>query len=440
VVVAAALLLACVSAVLCGLLPALKASRVDLTSALRDTLARRGPSASRMRIALVVSQVAMSVVLLVGTALMVRSLDAARGADPGFESRHVASLMVDLRPAGYGADDGLIFYDRLRDDLRRSLDGVESVSLMRIPLLMVFDFGVREFRVEGHARERDGDPQFPFNIVSPDHFRTLKIPLLAGRDFDGRDEGSSDPVAVVNETLARRFWDTPSAAIGKRLRTANWSSGIPEWRTIVGVARDIKYARLNEAPTPYVYLPFAQAYGAIMLVHVRGAGDPSALAERVRQRITALDRNVPILDARPLTEQTNLGASIYEAAARVLAFVGMAAMALAALGIYGLVAYTVRQSAHEIGIRVAVGAPRTHILWRFLRRGLRLGIGGVAAGTALSLATSRLLSSLLYGVAPTDVASFLAAAVAVLCVALAASLVPAWRAARLDPLVALRHQ
>jgi predicted permease len=438
-VAAAAVVLAGISAALCGLLPALKASRFDVASTLKDTLSPRGPAAGRMRILLVLSQVATSVVLLVGTALMMRSVDAARAADPGFDPYRVASVLIDLGPAGYRQEDGLVFYERLRADLRRSLDGVESVSLMRTPLLMVFDFGVREFTVEGRARDGDGHSQFPFNIVSPGHFRTLKIPLLAGRDFDQRDDPSSDAVTIVNETFARRFWGSPAAAIGQRVRTADWSSGVPEWMRVVGVARDIKYARLNEEPTPYVYLPFTQAYGPSMLVHVRGTAETPALVERVRHRIGALDPNVPILEARPLVEQTGLGTSIYEVAASVLGFIGMAALALAGLGIYGLVAYTVMQSSHEIGIRVAVGAPRTHILWRFLRRGLQLGAMGVAGGAALSLATSRVLSSLLFGVAATDIASFLAAAVAVLFAALTASLVPAWRAARLDPLVALRH-
>ena len=437
-VVAAAVLLAGVSAALCGLFPAVNASRFDLASTLRDTLSPRGPAAGRLRILLVVSQVATSVVLLVGTALMLRTVDAARGADPGFDPRHVASVHVDLRPAGYGPEDGLVFYERLRADLRRSLDGVESVSLMRIPLLMVFDFGVREFTVEGDPRGGDETSQFPFNIVSPDHFRTLMIPLLAGRDFDQRDDVSSAAVTIVNETFARRFWGSPDAAIGRRVRTADWRSGVPEWMRVVGVARDIKYARLNEEPTPYVYLPFAQAYGANMLVHVRGVADTPTLVERVRQRIAMLDPNVPILEARPLAEQTALGTSIYEVAASVLGFVGIAALVLSALGIYGLVAYTVRQSSHEIGIRVAVGAPRTHILWRFLRRGLRLGVAGVAGGAALSLATSRVLSSLLFGVRPTDTPTLVAVAGTIVLVAAIACALPAWRASRLDPNVVLR--
>jgi putative ABC transport system permease protein len=239
--------------------------------------------------------------------------------------------------------------------------------------------------------------------------------------------------------LAARFWGDASKALGKRMQTPDWTTTAPTWLTVVGVARDIKYTRLNEEPKPYVYLPFAQAHGRIMFVHVRGPGSPAALVDRVVRELMAMDANLPIVEARPLADQTSNGASVYEAAARVLAFVGLAALTLAALGIYGLVTYIVRQSTHEIGIRLALGAPRGQIVRRFLMRGLRLGGSGAAIGVAVSLSTSRLMGSLLYDVAPTDLLSFTAAAAAVLCMALAASLVPAWRAARLSPLTALRQ-
>jgi putative ABC transport system permease protein len=173
-------------------------------------------------------------------------------------------------------------------------------------------------------------------------------------------------------------------------------------------------------------------------VLVRGPGSPAALVDRVVRELKATDANLPISDARPLAERTSTGASVYEAAARVLAFVGLAALTLAALGIYGLVTYVVRQSTHEIGIRLALGAPRGGIVRRFLMSGLRLGVSGAAIGVAVSLAASRLMGTLLYDVAPTDVLSFTAAAGAVLCIATVAALVPAWRAARLNPLTALR--
>ena len=432
-----ALLLAFVSAVLCGFLPGVRASRLDLASAMKDGLSPRAPSVGRLRSTLVVCQVAMSLVLLVGTALVVRSLNAAREASPGFDPRDVATVVIDLRPAGYGGLDGYNFYRRLLDDLR-AMDGVEAVSLMRTPLLMVWDFGGRLFAVEGHARGAGDDFEFGFNIVSSGHFRTLKIPLIAGRDFH-HDE-PPQRVAIVNETLARRFWGSPGNAIGRRLETADWTTFEPVWMTIVGVARDIKYTRLNEEPRPYVYLPFSQAFAPAMAIEVRAAGASPALLDRIRRHIGTLDPAVPIIEARMMAEQTNLGFALYDAAARVLVFIGAAAIALASIGIYGMVAYTVKQSAHEIGIRMAVGAPRGHIVQRYAAGGVRVGAIGAVIGIAGALSVTRLITSLLYGVRPTDVLSFAAATALVVSAALAASLVPAWRASRVDPLVTLRNQ
>ena len=431
-----ALLLAFVSAVSSGLLPGLNASRIDLAATMKDALSPRGVSTSRLRTILVTSQVAMSLVLLVGTALIVRSLDAARTADPGFDPGHVASIVVDVRPAGYQPDAGFAFYRRLQERLR-SIEGVESVSLLRTPLLMVWDFGRVLFSVEGHAPGPDEDMEFGFNVIGSDHFRTLRIPLIAGRDF--ADEEPEARVAIVNETLARRFWGDPATAIGRRIATDDWAAPAPATMTVVGVARDIKYTRLNENAQPYVYLPFSQAYSPMMAVHVR-APDAPAMLSRLRQQVAATDPNVLVIEARMLAEQTNLGFALYDTAARVLVVIGLAAVALASLGVYGLVAYTVKQSAHEIGIRMAIGAPRAHIVQKYVSGGMRLGVIGVVVGIAIALASSRLMTALLYGVSATDLASFAAATAVVLGAAGAASFLPAWRASRVDPLIALRRQ
>lgn len=432
----AALLLAFLSAVLTGLVPGVTASRIDLATTMKDALSPRGASTSRLRTGLVLAQVAMSVVLLVGTALIVRSLDAARDAHPGFDPRGVASIVVDVRPAGHQPDAGFAFYRRLLDGLR-SIDGVESVSLLRTPLLMVWDFGRRPFSIGGHAPRPDQDMEFGFNIIGPDHFRTLRIPLVAGRDFQYEEPATR--VAIVNETLARRFWGEPAAAIGRRIETADWTTRTPVSITVVGVAQDIKYTRLNEEAQPYVYLPFSQAYSPMMAVHVRARPGP-LLLDRLRRYVTTLDPNVLVVESRMLVEQTNLGFALYDTAARVLGVIGIAAVALAALGVYGLVAYTVKQSTHEIGIRMAIGAPRAHIVQKYLSGGVRLGAVGVAIGIALALGSSRLLAALLYGVSATDLASFAAATAVVLGAAVAASFLPAWRASRVDPLIALRRQ
>jgi predicted permease len=435
---AAALVLTCVSALLCGLVPALQATRVDLAAAMKDSLSARGASTSRLRNLLVAGQVAMALVLLVTMALVIRSLEAARQADPGFDPRDVASLLLDVRSAGYDEERGRAFQDRVTRDLQ-AMDGVETVSLLDIPLLMLWELSGRPFTVEGQQARRGDDREFGFNVVSPQHFATLRIPLVAGRDFDAHDDRASRPVVIVNETLATTFWGTPQNALGRRLQSRAWVTDVPQWFTIVGVARDIKYTRLTEQPRPYVYFPSAQAYVPTMFVHVRSRGPADGLVARVRARVEALDPRMPILDARMLQEQTNMGLAVYEAAARILAVVGAAAIALAALGIYGLVAYTVRQSTQEIGIRIAIGSPRLEILQRFLFRGLRVGVAGAIVGIVAAAATAQLMSSLLYGVGASDLMSFAAAGAVVIVATLTASLVPAWRAARVDPLKALRH-
>jgi hypothetical protein len=274
--------------------------------------------------------------------------------------------------------------------------------------------------------------RFLYNIVGTDHFRTLRIPLVAGRGFDGRDHDDAAAVVVVNETLARRFWADPQTAIGKQVRM--WDA----WRTIVGVARDIKYTRLNENPRPYLYVPHEQAFNGWMLVLARGR-DGLAPVEAVKRHVLDVDPNLPILEAAPLADLTRLGVGVYDLTARTLGIIGLVAIALMSLGIYGLVAYTVQQSAHDTGIRIAVGAPRTHIVRRFMARGLVLAATGATIGIAASIAVTRLMSGLLFGVSATDPLSFAGASGVVVGTAVLASLIPAWRGSRVDPVVALRH-
>jgi hypothetical protein len=235
--------------------------------------------------------------------------------------------------------------------------------------------------------------------------------------------------------MARRFWKGPDAALGKRLRLTRG-----EWAVIVGVVRDIKYLRIDEDPRPFVYVPYAQFPLVPMMVHARWSGDLGTAIPRLKARIQAMDANLPILDARPLREQTELGLTILQIAAGVLAMFGGVAALLSALGTYGMVSYSARQSEHEIGIRMAVGANRADVTRRFLARGLRLGMVGTILGLAAALVVSRLLVSLLYGVSATDLVSFSSAALVVMIVVAAASLIPAWRASRTDPIAALRHR
>jgi hypothetical protein len=241
-------------------------------------------------------------------------------------------------------------------------------------------------------------------------------------------------VAVINETMARRYWTTPAQALGRRLRI---DSG--PWRHVVGVVRDIKYARVTEDPRPYVYLPVDQAYKPDLTLHVRGRG-AAGLLVRTQALVHSLDANLPVLSAQMMSDQTAVAFTVFTLAAGMLMAFGVIAMVLTALGTYGLVSYAASQSIHEIGIRLAIGADRGEVLRGFLARGLRLGFVGALFGVVAAAAVSRALSSLLYGVSATDAVSFSSAVAIVMAVVLGASLLPAWRASRTDPIAALRHR
>jgi predicted permease len=301
--------------------------------------------------------------------------------------------------------------------------------------MSLVDNASRATAIEGYAPRSDEDMLFLYNVVAPRYFETLRIPLLAGRDFTRDDDPQGQPAVIVNETLARRFWQTPENAVGKRLR-----SGTAEWRNVIGVARDLKYSRLSEGPRPFVYYPLLQSYSPTFTIHARTNGDLNYAVRRVRDHLQALDPTIPITRSTTLTEQTRVALSVYQLAAGALTMFGLMTIVLAAIGIYGLVAYTVQQSTQEIGIRMAVGASRRDVLWNFLVRGAGLSAIGAAIGLAGAVATSGALRSLLYGVGARDVIAFGGATAIVMGIALAASLIPAWRASKTDPLSALRHR
>jgi predicted permease len=429
-----ALGLSCASALVFGFLPALRSSRIDLAGFMKDDLSPRGGSRGRLQGVLVVSQVAVSLLLLVGAGLVIRSLESAKTADVGFDGRNVASVSFDLTPSSYDPARGREFYQRLLDTVRAQA-GVESAALTNVLPLTLVDGNSVDAVIEGFRPGQGEDLRILINTVSPDYFGTLRIHLAAGRDFARTDLTDTVPVAIVNETMARQFWGSPGGAIGKRLRL---SGG--DWRTVVGVARDIKYARVTEDPRPHVYRPLEQNYLPAMTLHVRSRDSEAVLLPRLRATVQALDPNLPILSARMLTEQTRVALSVFSMAAAVLMVFGVIAMILTALGTYGLVSYAARHSTHEIGIRIAIGATPVELLRRFLGRGLGLGAAGAVCGLAGALLATRLLGGLLYGVSPTDVVSFAGAAAVVFVTVLVASFVPAWHASRTDPIAALRHR
>jgi predicted permease len=427
-------LVACACALVFGFVPALRSSRIDLVSVIKEDASPRGAARGRLRAGLVIAQVAVSLLLLVGAGLTTRSVEAARRAYPGFDESHVTAIAVDLKQNGYDEPRGRLFYRRLLDAARAE-PGVESATLAAFTPMAFLDTRALRVAIEGYEPRRDEDLAFLSNTVGSDYFRVLRITLVSGRAFEDRDDQAAAPVAVVNDTLAQKFWGGAAKAIGKRIRVADG-----DWRTVIGVAADVKYSRINEPRRPYVYLPFFQAYRSSMMLHTRGPAPVAVLVDQARARVAALDADLPILSARPLSERT-VGALIFlNFTANMLFIFGWTGVTLAAMGTYGLVSYTVKQSTHEIGIRMALGASGLSVVRGFLGRGLRLGAIGAAVGIVAALGLTRLLSSVLFGVSPTDAIAFAQALTIVLGGVIAATIVPAWRAARTNPLRALRHQ
>jgi len=372
--------------------------------------------------------------LLVGAGLATRSVGAARRADPGFDPSHVTAIAVDVKQNSYDEPRGRAFYRKLLEDVRADA-GVASAALAAFVPLGLLDTRALNVTVEGYAPRRDEDMAFMSNPIASDYFGTLRIPVVGGRALEDRDDEAAPPVAMVNTTFAERFWGSTANAIGKRIQI-----GDSRWRTIVGVAADVKYSRINEAPRPYVYLPFFQSYRSAMVLHTRGAAPMDRLLEQGRAHVAALDANQPILYARPMEEMLGGAFIFFDLTATMLLIFGVTGTGLAALGTYGLVSYVVRQSTREIGIRMTLGASRSSVIRGFVARGLRLGAIGATLGIAAALGVSRFLGSVLFGVSPTDATSFAGALAIVLGGVVVATIVPAWRAARTNALSALRHQ
>jgi macrolide transport system ATP-binding/permease protein len=433
-VIAFAVIVACGSALVFGFIPALQSARVDLVTVINEDASPRGAARSRLRAGLVVAQVAVSLLLLVGAGLTTRSVDAARRAYPGFDASQVTTLALDVKQNGYDEKRGRVFYRNLLDAARADA-GVESATLAAYTPLGFLDTRAQRVEIDGYEARRGEDLAFMSNTVGPDYFRTLRISLRAGREFEDTDDETSAAVAIVNNTLAQRFWNGAPNAIGKRIRVADG-----EWRRVVGVAADVKYSRVNESPRPYVYVPFSQAYRSTMILHTRGPGPVDRLVEQARGYVARLDAELPILYARPMAGLIRGALIVFDLTATMLFLFGVAGMALAAMGTYGLVAYTVKQSTHEIGIRMALGATGPSIVRGFVGRGLQLGAIGALLGIVAALGAGRLLGGLLFGVSTTDVASYAGALAIVLAGVILATVVPASRAARTNPLSALRHQ
>ncbi len=420
--------------ILFGLAPALSASRPDLVSALKDesTLFGAGVRRQSLRNLLVVGQVALSLIVLVGAGLCVRSLQKLQAIDAGFDASKVLVMSADVSLSGYNNERGLRFYSELLERIK-TLRGVEAASLAaQLPLGTAIS---STLKVDGYAPKPGEDLSSDFNIIGPDYFRTMKIPLLDGREFGQSDTTTAPQVVIINETAVRRYWPGQSP-LGQRLILGRAPD--EEVREIVGVVKDSKYRQLTEAVRPAIYVPLAQDYRANMALHVRTAGEPEAMLAVVRREVQAMDASLPLYNIKTLEEQRNSSLYTSRLAATLLTVFGLVALLLAAVGLYGVMAYAVNRRTREIGIRLALGAQGHDVLRQMLAEGMTLVTIGVAFGLAGAFALTRLMKTLLFGVSATDPLTFGVIAGLLLVVAMLACFIPARRATKVDPLVALR--
>ncbi|HTQ61536.1 MAG TPA: ABC transporter permease [Candidatus Solibacter sp.] len=414
-----------------GLLPALRSSGIAPAAVLKEEggNASGGRRKARLTGALVVAQLALSIFLLVTAGLFIRGFRKAQGFDPGFNPDHVLVTSYDLYSAGYTWQKGLEFDRQLLAKLD-AVPGIQSVTLAdAVPLGFVRNTEMVKF--EGYAPQPHEAMDVRSATVGPDYLRTMQIPLVEGRDFTFEDTKSSQQVAIVNQALAERYWPNQDA-LGKRV----WAEA--HWSTIVGIARNSDYDHLDERPQPFLFIPMLQDYWTAAIIEVRVPGNPMAFASAVERTVHELNADMPLYGVAPLTTYTQVASSRQRIAGTFVGSFGLLALILATVGIYGVVAYSTRQRTHEIGIRVALGATRAHILQLVLGHGLRLTLAGLAAGLLLSLGITRLMRGELFGVAPTDALTYSIVAALLAGVALAACYIPARRAMRADATLALR--
>ncbi len=428
------LALSLATAIAFGLTPALHTLRTGQFPALRDQAVSLsgGRKRSRLQRALVVGQVALSLVLLVGAGLLLRSLGETRRIDPGFDVDNGLVVPIDLGFGRYSEDDGRAFYERLLDRIGR-LPGIQSASLAAgLPL---GELGIGAYvEIDGYVPAPDEPMSFDSNIVGPGYFETMGIPIVSGRAIDERDRAETRPVVVINEAMARRFWpnETP---VGRTMHVYD------EEREIVGIIPDGKYDRLDEAPQPHLIVAMRQqAYIARFNLVVRTEGDPELLIEPVRREIGAIDADLPLASIitlrQHLQNSTSMGDAFVPAA--IVGGFSLIALLLAMVGIFGVTSYVVSRRTHEIGLRLAVGAGPVEILRLVLGDGFRMAVAGIGIGLAIALATTHVLTSFLYGVSPLEPIVFVIVPSALAFVALLACYIPARRASRVDPAVALK--
>ncbi|MGA8554036.1 MAG: FtsX-like permease family protein, partial [Candidatus Acidiferrales bacterium] len=421
-----------------GLAPALQ-SQGDLNEALKANGTRGTMSAGRQRLqkTLVLVEIAMSLILLCGTGLLLRSFIRLSGVPAGFSSQGVIAMQVSLIQAGYEQPAKRSqFVDRMLANIR-AVSGVESAAIVtRLPLNP--GSSSRSVTVEGHTYPPDSPMRQDspdYTVASPDYFRTLHIPFIEGRDFQNTDSASAPAVAIINRAMARSYWPGEDP-IGKRFRI----DGSNQWLETVAVIGDIHQHQLGRPPKPMFFTPFAQDPWTSFTVAIRTQASPSQITSALADAVERLDHNLPVYNVRRFDDILAESISRPRFQLALLALFGSLALALAAIGLYGVMSYTVAQRTKEIGIRMALGAQRRHVLSQILWQGTQIAGLGAAVGLVASLVVTRFMKSMLFAVSPLDIATYAGVTAVLVVVTLAACYVPARRATRVDPMVALRYE
>ncbi|HJP92097.1 MAG TPA: ABC transporter permease [Pyrinomonadaceae bacterium] len=440
-------LISTVTGLLFGLVPAMQSSRPDVVSDLKEGSrgAGLGPASNRFRSGLVVLEFALSLILMIAAGLLLRSFGRLLEVNPGFNPDNVLLARVWL-PVPNNPD-----LDPYRDPLKRAgfikellqrvseIPGVRNAAISSgnaVPLVGPHNSG--GFTIEGDAGTNDAIPIAQISVVSPDYFRTIETPLKRGRFFSDADDRQAPQVVLIDEALVKRYFNNRDP-VGLRIKRGGAASDTP-WMTIVGIVGNIKSDGFDQPDQPHLYFPIFQNPAYAMAIFLRTDVAPSALTQSLREKVRALDRDLPVFGERTMTQVAAESMSRRRFAMQVVGLFGILALLLAAVGIYGVIAYSVTQRTREIGIRVALGASRSAILRWVLKQGMVLTIAGVVLGLLGALALTRLLRSLLFGIEPTDIVTYGALAILLTLVALIACYVPARRATKVDPLVALRYE
>jgi putative ABC transport system permease protein len=420
-----------------GIVPALRASSGHMLDVIREGGRTMTGGRSWLRSGLVVAQVAGSLMLLIVAGLMTRSLTHVRRSSLGFEPQHVLNMTLDPNEIGYDKAQGLAFYKQLLERVQ-SIPGVQAASVaFTVPLGYYNSSDTLDIRGYELA-SGEAPPTVGFDPVTPGYFRTLSIPLLQGRDFDAKDVEGAQAVAIVNEAMAAKFWPNANP-IGQEFRMVSDRGHLLR---VIGVAKSTRTTGLAGPLSPFFYVPFAQQYSSLATLQVRGISGPELLAGPVREQVYSMAPSMPIFDVRPMLQglETLNGFLLFELAAGLAAALGLLGLILAVVGVFGVISFSVSQRTHEIGIRMALGAGSRSVLQMILRQGTLIVALGLVLGIVLALGMAQLVGGFLSGVSPFDPLTYVGVSLALTLVAMLACYIPARRATRVDPMVALRYE